>query len=294
MRQLKIGVVGVRDGWSSEQLADEFASRTDFYCLLEMKRIKFDVTSGQVRYGDLNLSTLDALVVKKIGARYSPDLLERLVILRYLERSGLRIFSRPDSIARALDRLSGTAVLRMGDIPMPPTVITEDLREAAAAVQQFGTAVLKPIYSTKARGMQLVKSGNGVSDQLKSFRQAGNKVLYIQKLIPLPGRDLGLVFIGGEYLATYARVKNGDSWNTTIRDGGCYEPHEPSHEALEIARRAQALFDLDFTSVDVAETPDGAVVFEVSAFGGFRGLKEAHGINAAEHYADYVIDELTK
>jgi len=45
---------------------------------------------------------------------------------------------------------------------------------------------------------------------------------------------------------------------------------------------------MDFTTVDIAESDIGPIVFEVSAFGGFRGSKEGIGIDAAERYVDYV------
>jgi tetrahydromethanopterin:alpha-L-glutamate ligase len=51
---------------------------------------------------------------------------------------------------------------------------------------------------------------------------------------------------------------------------------------------------MDFTTVDVAETADGPIVFEVSAFGGFRGAREGIGIDVAELYADHVIRNLEK
>ena len=49
---------------------------------------------------------------------------------------------------------------------------------------------------------------------------------------------------------------------------------------------------MDFTTVDVADTDDGPIIFEVSAFGGFRGAKEGIGIDAAKLYVDYVLTEL--
>ncbi|MDX2316355.1 MAG: ATP-grasp family protein, partial [Gammaproteobacteria bacterium] len=58
--------------------------------------------------------------------------------------------------------------------------------------------------------------------------------------------------------------------------------------------KAQALFDMDFTTVDVAQTKDGPIVFEVSAFGGFRGAREGIGIDVAELYVDYVVNNLEK
>jgi ribosomal protein S6--L-glutamate ligase len=47
-----------------------------------------------------------------------------------------------------------------------------------------------------------------------------------------------------------------------------------------------------FTCVDVVETPDGAAIYEVSAFGGFRGLLDACGLDAAGLYADYVLERI--
>ena len=38
--------------------------------------------------------------------------------------------------------------------------------------------------------------------------------------------------------------------------------------------------------------PDLGVIVEVSAFGGFRGADEGIGIDAAELYADYVLEKL--
>ena len=58
---------------------------------------------------------------------------------------------------------------------------------------------------------------------------------------------------------------------------------------IELASKAQAVFDMDFTCVDMVESARGPLVLEVSAFGGFRGIWEANGINAAEAYVDHVL-----
>ncbi|MBD3218520.1 MAG: GAK system ATP-grasp enzyme [candidate division Zixibacteria bacterium] len=293
-KDLKIGVVGIEGGWSSTRLTDAVSRKAGKGELVQMNRVCFNLEAGKVLHEGHDLMDFDALIVKKIGSRYSPHLMDRMEILRFLKNRGLRIFSKPASIARAIDRLSCTSLLMQGDIPIPPTVITENISEAVRAVERFGQAVLKPMYTSKARGMMLLESGNGVYNKVESFQNDGNPVIYVQKKMTLPGRDLGLVFLGGRYLGTYARVSNGESWNTSTRSGGRYEPYEPAKEIIKLAEKAQALFDLDFTSVDIAETPEGPVIFEVSAFGGFRGLLEANKIDAAELYTDYVLKELTK
>ena len=289
---LKVGVAGVLDGWSSQRLADALEKRTGFNLLIDLGGVICDLDSQKAYYQGVDLTELDGLVIKKIGPAYSPELLDRLELLRLLESWGVRIFSRPDNIIRVLNRLSCTASLAMADIPMPPTVISEDVAECEKAIRKMGVSVLKPLYSSKARGMVLVDPQNGLSEDLANFKASGNHIIYAQKRLNLPGQDLGLVFLGGEYLATYARVAGADSWNTTRRAGGRYASHEPSPEIIEMAAKAQAIFGLDFTSVDVAESEQGPVVFEVSAFGGFRGLLEGNNIDAAAVLADHILKEL--
>ncbi|MCB1152552.1 GAK system ATP-grasp enzyme [bacterium] len=290
---LRIGVIGLPGKWSTEALADALEERTGHRIVIELAQVACDLAEGRVTFGDVNLCELDGLVIKKAGESYHPDMLDRLEILRYVESRGVPIFSKPLSIMRLLDRVSCTITLAAADIPMPPTIITENLDEASAAVDRFGAVVLKPLYSTKARGMTVVRADEAHRDEvLRYYKENGNGVLYIQKMIPLPGRDLGVVFLGGEYVGTYARVKTNEAWNTTTRSGGKYDRHDPSPRIIEVAQKAQALFDLSFTSVDVVEGENGPIVFEVSAFGGFRGLKEGLEVDASKLYADYVIDQV--
>jgi tetrahydromethanopterin:alpha-L-glutamate ligase len=289
---LRIGVVGIPGKWSSETLADTVAEKTGTRLLIDMAEVRVSLPDGQVLSGAADLTQLDALIIKKIDEIYSPAVLDRLELLRLIGARGVRLFSNPDQIIRLINRLSCTATLQAGGCPVPQTVITENTDAAAEAIESFGRAVLKPLYSTKARGMVVIDTDEAAwRDKLNTFAN-DHSMIYAQKLLDIPGQDLGVMFIGGRYLATYARVGRQGSWNTTIHSGGHYRAHDPSPAVLEIARQAQSLFDLDFTCVDVAETSDGPKVFEVSAFGGFRGLRDAHGIDAASLYTDHVITTL--
>lgn len=290
----RIGVVGLPDGWSTLQLIEAFRSKGCEAHLIDMAGVCVDLDSGSALHGDVDLTSLDAIAVKKVGPVYRPELLNRLALLRFVRDQGVPIFSDPARIERLIDRLSCTVILRSAGIPMPATVATESLSEAIEAVRRFERAVLKPFYTSKARGMKVVEAGPSLSSDLESFRAAGNEMFYVQRMANLDGRDLGLVFLGGDFIGCYARVGSGDSWNTTIRSGGKYELHEPGDDLIDLAHRAQAPFGLDFTCVDVAETAEGPIVFEVSALGGFRGLKEACGIDAAGLYSSYILERISK
>ncbi|NOQ37058.1 MAG: GAK system ATP-grasp enzyme [Methylococcaceae bacterium] len=294
MDDVKIAVIGLPEKWSSEVLADAVFDKTGFRLIVDISQVILDLETQSLHYKEYNLCEFDALIVKKISATYSPNTLDRLELLRVAENAGVRVFSGAENILRLVDRLSCTVTLGNADIPMPPTRVTENMEKAIATVKEFGEAVFKPLYSTKARGMCVIKYKDGlkkVKDEIIAF-QANNPMMYIQKKMELGGQDLGLVFLKGRYLGAYARVSKNNAWNTTINSGGSYASANPSDDIIALATKAQALFDMDFTTVDVAETESCAIVFEVSAFGGFRGAKEGIGINVAELYVEHVLQAL--
>lgn len=294
----KIGVIGIPGKWSTETLADAIEQRTGFRLVIDMNKVSLDLSDNKLYYfeGDkkIDLCQLDGLMIKKISAEYNPNTLDRLELLLMAQAQGVKIFSSPDKIMRLIDRLSCTVMLRKAGLPMPDTIVTENIEEAIAAVKQFSSAVFKPLFSTKARGMIIIDASSPavqIKSEIEEF-QAEHQMMYIQKKVNLPGQDLGLVFLGGKYLGTYARVNQSGTWNTTINSGGRYANFSPSQEIIDIAQKAQDLFSMDFTTVDIAETDNGPIIFEVSAFGGFQGALDGIGIKAAELYADYILAKM--
>lgn len=289
----KIGVIGTPGKWSTEALADAFEARTGYRQVIDMGRVSLDLAARTLTCDGVDLCELDGLVLKKIAEDYSPDALDRLELLRVAEARGVRVFSPAENVIRLMDRLACTVTLANADIPMPPTTLTEDVVAARAALDAYGSAVFKPLFSTKARGMVLLDhDAPDAEAQIAAFK-AKNPMMYIQKKADLSGHDLGMVFLNGDYVCTYARVSQTDSWNTTIHSGGKYAPYEPSPELIELGRRAQAPFGLTFTTVDIALTPEGPIVFEVSAFGGYSGAQKGCDIDAAALVATHVIAEVS-
>ncbi|ANT62470.1 glutathione synthase [Salipiger sp. CCB-MM3] len=289
----KIAVIGTPGKWSTEALADALEARTGYRQVIDMARVTLDLDAGTLMSEGIDLASLDGLILKKVAETYSPDALDRLEMLRVAEARGVRIFSSAERVLRLMDRLACTVTLSNAGVPMPPTTITEDPAAARDALERYGAAVFKPLFSTKARGMLLLERGAPDTEaQIAAFKSE-NPVMYIQKKADLSGHDLGMVFLNGAYVCTYARVSQTGSWNTTIHSGGKYAPFEPDPELIELGRKAQAPFGLTFTTVDIALTPDGPIVFEVSAFGGYSGAQKGCGIDAAALVAEHVIKEVS-
>jgi ATP-grasp enzyme of GAK system len=304
---VRIAVVGIAGGWSSEVLADAVGRATGERLLVDLDHARLDLASGRLLCLDqdrreVDLTDLDALCVKKVAKGYAPRMIDRLEMLRVAAARGVRCFSDPERILRLVDRLACTVTLANAGLPLPPTTVTEDPDQALDAVRAYGRAVLKPLFTSKARGMALLDAEaldpSEIATVLDAFRIA-NPVMYIQQALDLRGQDLGVCFLGGEYLGTYARRKSpGDSlggeapWSTSTINGGRYAPFDPPQDIIDLARRAQQPFGLDFTCVDVALTEAGPYIFEVSAFGGFRGLLQASGLDVAQLFTAYVLREL--
>lgn len=291
---LNIGVIGNRGAWSTEALSEQLRDKGVGGAIIELDEISYDLASTQFTHPEVELDKFDALILKKMGKQYSPNLLDQLELLELLERRGLKFFSSPAKIRQMISRSACTIRLWEAGIPMPPTLITEDVDAATQWVEENGPAVLKPLYSTKARGMVLLEDAAQTSAAVKKLCASGEKIIYLQKKLDLSGADYGLVFLGGKFIGAYARVGDGSSWHTTTRQGGKYAAFEPEPEMIELAARAQAPFGLDFTCVDVANTVEqGAVVFEVSAFGAYRGLFESTGLDASDLLTTYAIENLS-
>ena len=294
MSKPRIAVIGNPGKWSTEVLATALQQRTGFRLIADLSKTGFVLTSGRLFFEQHNLCDLDGIIIRKVGTDYSPICIERLEMLRVAENAGVRIFSPATSLIRLLDRLTCTVTLHNHQIPMPPTLVTESVETALQQIQHWGRAILKPLFSTKARGMQVLNADQGgktLEAELSRYKTR-HPLLYLQQHIDLQGEDMGLVFINGEYQGAYARVADKTSWNTTIYSGGRYAPCEPCPEAIDVARRAQAAFDLDYATVDVAMSRGGPVVFEVSALGGFKGSHTGSNIDLAARLADYTIATL--
>lgn len=295
MTKPRIAVIGNPGKWSTEVLADALEQRTGFRLVTELCRTELNLDQGTVHSEKHNLCDLDGIVIRKVGTHLHQACVQRLEVLRVAEQAGVRVFNSPEALIRLLDRLACSVTLRNHGIPMPPTLITESIDSAMEQVRLWGKAILKPLFSTKARGMEVLHAS--LSDKLLKAAlvryRTRHPIIYLQQFADIEGADMGLIFMGGQYQGAYSRIAGNKAWNTTIDSGGRYGPCTPSLEMIEIAQRAQAAFRLDYATVDMAITASGPVVFEVSALGGFKGAHAGSGINLADRFSDFVISQLS-
>jgi len=284
-----IAVVGQPGAWSTERLAHALRAKGAEALVVDLAGCALRLPEPGVWYRGTRLD-VEAAVVKKIGDTASGwSVRERLQILRHLEASGVPVWSAPDRLEVAVDRYRMTVELVRAGLPVPETVVTEDVDEAVATVERFGAAVLKPLFTSKGRGMLRLDPALDVPRILERHRADNAGPFYLQRFVKHPGRDLGVAVLEGRCLGAYWRIASDGQWMTTVLSGGRYAPADAPAEALALAERAARHFGLLFTGVDLIEGDEGFTVLEVSAFGGFRGLLDGCGVDAAPRLAEAVL-----
>lgn len=280
---MKVAVIGQPGRWSTDRLIRALGDAGADVVAVDLERASLHLPDHRLHLDGAPLEGLDGAVVKKIGDTLEGWAVgERVNLLRHLEASGVPVLSRPARLEAALNRYRMTVELAAAGLPIPETVVTEDMAVAEAAINEFGVAVLKPLYTSKGRGMQRLHSGPDLRPALETHVAEGFGPFYVQRFIEHPGRDLGVAVLEGRALGAYWRVAAESEWMTTVLSGGRYEAADPPAAVIDMAVRAAEHFGLFFTGVDLMESPGGQwVVLEVSAFGGYRGLLTACGVDAA-------------
>jgi tetrahydromethanopterin:alpha-L-glutamate ligase len=289
---MRVAVAGIPGAWSTERMEQALRGADVETFMFRLADCTFSLAEGTVLLGDRDLGMLDGVVAKKLGRSEEAAAPSRVQLLQQLEYRGVRVFSPADGIREVNDRYQMTQRLAQAGLPLPRTVVTEGVEAATDVVEDWGRVVVKPLYTSKARGMLLLAREDAYRLKLRQWQREWRTPFYLQEYVPHPGRDIGVAVLGGEVLGAYYRVAHPGAWLTTTSAKGHYEPCPLNQEMERLAGAAADLFGLDFTIVDLVEARGGYLIYEVSAFGGFAGLWETHGIDAAKLYAEHVVRTL--
>jgi ribosomal protein S6--L-glutamate ligase len=287
---MNVGVAGVPGAWSSERMCNALRDSGANAFVFSLGDCLHDLSTGRITRQRRDLAELDAIVVKKLAAQDDPRARLRLHMLRALEAQGVRVYSRPAVIEVVMDRYWMTMKLVEAGLPIPQTFSFESEPAMLDALHEMPSAVIKPVYTSKGRGMVRV-GPQGDRFLADSWEPHDGRVL-LQAFVESPGRDIGACVLGGRYVGAFYRVARDGDWKTTTAAGGVYQHCELPDEGVALAERAAGHFGLDYTVVDLVETQEGYAIYEVSAFGGFRGLWEASQLDVAQRYAEHVLREL--
>ncbi|MEM0463300.1 RimK family alpha-L-glutamate ligase [Pyrobaculum sp.] len=252
-----------------------------------LQRLSVKIYNGatvvETRRGPLSASVV---VIRGLGYVIDSNVLMRRVsTLRILERSGAVAINPVDALVNCRNKLETIYTLSKHGIPVPPTVVTEDLYYGYMAAKEMGKVVLKPIQGSRGFGAMLFEDPELAFQVMRTLLIARNP-LYIQKYVEKPNRDIRIIVIDGRAIGCMYRVSSG--WKTNIAQGAVGVACPLTPELEELAVKATDAMGLVYSGVDIGEGKEGYAVFEVNASPDWRGFKQATGINPAVHLAEYI------
>jgi RimK family alpha-L-glutamate ligase len=219
---------------------------------------------------------------------------------RLLEKTGLRLFNRAESVEVCDDKLSTYLALQGAGLPLVDSIpaplcytpnATADEVFLQTVVKTLGfPLVMKQSYGSFGAGVQLVKT----MEELIGVEQKNlYRTHFYQRFIAdAAGRDVRVIVIGGKAVAAMERVAMNVEFRSNIELGGRGEKIELFPEIAAVAERAAQSLALDYCGVDVLRSVEGCVICEVNSNAFFEGLEKTTGINVAKKYAEYIVERV--
>ncbi len=247
-----------------------------------------DIRSGKIHAGKLEVSALDAIIVRDMGPAEQNGAGLRFDILCQLKENGVAVINPPEAIARAANKYVSSCLFQKNGIPTPRTVVTGDLDAALRTLSSFGRAVVKPVFGYKGIGVECVRDDRRGEAKLRMLLEK-NGMIYMQAFIRNPGRDIRVFVVDGEVKGSIYRIAPIGSWINNLSQGGRAQVCTLTREQEKIALKAAKVTGTVYAGVDIIEG-DRDYVLEINGTPSGKGIFEACGVDVTLGIVEYVSD----
>lgn len=234
-----------------------------------------------------DLSLLDRLIVLDLGANDIGAFFNRVGLLSALTEMGVTVINSVSSILLMRNKAETMRRLISAGLPVPRTLITESIDDAAKFVREHFPCVLKPITGFGGLGVQLIEREfdlDNIYDYLKFHSQMFGKGAYLlQDYVENPGFDIRALVLDDEVIATMQRV-GGEGITTNIHSGGV--PRKNPMDVTDLSVMAAKSVKGRLVGVDIIPDNDGNLwILEANATPGWTGLQQVTDFDISERIA---------
>ncbi len=247
---------------------------------------------------------LDALEESEIEKNFGNVVLQRcmgyfrsLHLTAILEEHGKEVINRFSVAQICGNKLLTSLTLSRAGIPTPKTKIAFTPKAAMEALDQMGyPVVLKPVVGSWGRHIVPLENSDIAEAILedRKFMHPLYQVYYLQEMIERPPRDLRIVMVGDELVASTYRYSAKGQWMTNIARGGKAAPCPVTEELHDLCSRASEAVGGGILGIDLMESPQGLLVHEVNHTVEFKGAQSATKTNIASKIMDFVQKKVKK
>ena len=287
MKKIGIAVTDIED-WTGVALCNSVRRSGMQPVVFSFSGATSDIRSGKISAGKIELTALDAIIVRDLGPAEHNGAALRFDILCQLRDSGVAVINSPEAIARAANKYVSSCLFQKNGIPTPHTVVTGDMDAALRALSSFGRAVVKPVFGYKGIGVECVKDDAGGKSKLRMLLEK-NGMLYMQEFIHNPGRDIRVFVVDGEVKGSIYRIAPPGSWINNLSQGGKAQACSLTREQEKIALKVAEVTGTVYAGVDIIEG-DRDYVLEINGTPSGKGIFEACGVDVTLGITEYVFD----
>ncbi len=227
----------------------------------------------------------DAYILRGFNRRGEIDF--QYEIFEILVQQGKVVINAPATLSLVESKAQTTFILQQAGLPVPRTLVTQELSAAVSIVKEFGTAVVKPLYGSFGIGIERVAAD--AADEIMPAFLDRYGVVYVQEYIPNDGRDLRAFVVGDEIPAAVYRIASEGQWKTNVHQGSSCEPCELTAQLHDMCLEASKIAGLEYTGVDIMEGPDGPMIIELNGTPAWHGLYAATGRDVAVDVVHHVL-----
>ncbi|MDM0049458.1 RimK family alpha-L-glutamate ligase [Variovorax sp. J22R115] len=300
-----VAIMTDETGWHTRRLQAALRARSCVGRCVDLADCRIDTTAawhGLVIPG-FGRDLPDAALVRGIASGTFEQVTKRLGVLHALRELGVPVYNDARAIERSVDKSMTSLLLHAARIPTPPTWATESLAQAQRIAIREGAAghalVLKPLFGSQGKGLQLVGQVDGVHHPLPDIEAAYGSLAYLQRFIPAPttpGFDWRVLVVGGRAVTAMRRVSR--HWIHNVAQGARCEPAELTPELAELAEGAALALGMDYAGVDLMPSAPrtrsgsrrGIQVIEVNGVAAWQGLQRVTSFDIARCIVDDLLD----
>lgn len=296
---LRVAIMSDETGWHTRQLQAALRARGALGRCVDLAACQIDTTAawhGLVLPG-YGRELPDAVLVRGIAGGSFEQVTKRLGVLHALRELGVPVYNDARAIERSVDKSMTSLLLHAARIPAPATWATESAAQARRIAMRETAAghalVLKPLFGSQGKDLQLVGEVDGVHHPMPDIDARYAGLAYLQRFVPpvaAPGFDWRVLVVGGRALTAMRRVSA--HWVHNVAQGARCEPAELEHPLAQLAERAALALDMDYAGVDLIAAAGGPriQVLEVNGVAAWQGLQRVTRFNIAGAIVDDLLD----
>ncbi len=290
---MKLGILHSRVRFEEKLIVEALRRRNIDHELVDDREIVFNLTPApeDAQNGTARFLRPDGFAFDIVLDR-AMEFTRGLYALQILNSWGVETVNCANVVATCGDKLLTTAVLSQAHIPSPVTKIAFTPESALEAIESMGyPVVLKPVIGSWGRLVAKLNDREAAEALLEHKSVLGHflhEIFYIQEYIDKPGRDIRVLMVGEEIVASIYRMS--EHWVTNTARGAKAEAFTVDAQLEKLVCDAARAVGGGILAIDVIEDPHrGYLVNEINPTPEFRGAETASHAHIPDKIIDYIL-----